>query len=305
MILLTGASGYIGRHMLMCAKEKDITIVCTKHSSVFSFCENVIACDLNDDRHIAKIASLELPIECVVHLAGFVDIKIIQDDDGQLRPGSQSISHLYNSNVSMAANLLECCLKASIKKIVFASSQSVYGVPQNNEPFSEYSAINPIEHYANSKFCAETIFKIAQKQGINTVVLRIPGVWGGDRKQGTVYNMVHSALRHKYIKISSDFPLPIDILHIDEVVRAIFIAMETDYKGFNVYNISSGEPCSLEIIAEILCELLPETKIIRKIPQPIVTMCNEKAKSELNFNVMPLKQRLATFIAEVKCASQA
>lgn len=75
-------------------------------------------------------------------------------------------------NLNGTINVLKCCVKNKIRKIIFASSAAVYGDHENI--ISEKSATAPLSTYGKSKLDAETqIRKFADEFGFDAVILRL------------------------------------------------------------------------------------------------------------------------------------
>jgi len=180
--------------------------------------------------------------------------------------------------------------------LVFASSQTVYGMP-GTEIITEESPCAPLEHYAASKVCCEKLLQIGVRQGIAVTVLRLPGIYSEERRDGVVYGFCKSALQKRKINVRADFPLPIDVIHIDDVIGAI---EKTIYFGglqWNCLNISTGEACSLNILADSIAELIPGCEVnFSGVTQPIVCMDSSKAHSALGWRAVSRRERLSTMI---------
>ncbi len=122
---------------------------------------------------------------------------------------------------------------------------------------TEKSGCYPIEHYAASKLCNEIILEVASRQGLKVTVLRFPGVYGEEKKGGVIYNFCKSALIDKKINVVTEFPLPIDVIHVHDVVTAFIKAIHHQEGGFTCLNVSTGEKCSLNILADSIAALVP------------------------------------------------
>jgi len=107
-------------------------------------------------------------VDVVIHLAAKSDV-------------SESVIHpeiTSDVNVRGTQNVLQCCIKNNIKKIIFASSAAVYGECKDN-PIAENSTTNPLSPYGQSKLDAEKIIhNVCMQNNINHVILRIFNVYG-------------------------------------------------------------------------------------------------------------------------------
>ena len=121
-----------------------------------------------DVRDRPKLWTLLQHVDCVFHLAARVSV-----------PESVLYPREYNDvNVGGTVGLAEAIRDAGVKRVVFASSATVYG-PQPIQPVSETCWPHPQVPYAVSKLAAEYyIFALGDLYGISTVALRIYNAYG-------------------------------------------------------------------------------------------------------------------------------
>ncbi len=275
MIYITGVNGYIGTALARYLDSVDAEYIsCT--------------CDITKSE---ELKSAKFPqIDTVVHLAGHIDISLPL-------PAKEGLDKLYGVNVLGAANILEFCLDRDVKCLIFISSQSVYGIPAM-QPLIENSPCVPMEHYAVSKYCAEKVLQIAR--GLHINVLRLPGVYSECRRKGVVYNFSKQAIEEGHIKVCGDFPLPLDIIHLDDVINAIYMAINYQ-AGYSCFNISTGEPCSLDILADTIAKITGCTVTHSKTSQPVVQLQADKAKNKLRWQAKSMKRRLTSYLQSLSC----
>ena len=160
-ILVTGAAGFIGSHVcehfinlghtvigidnfdnFYAVKYKELNLTNLNKSSRFLLHKE----DIRDKKYLERLFS-ESKIDVVIHLAAKAGV----------RPSIESIEEYYDVNVNGTVNLLESMRKNGVKKMLFASSSSIYG---NNSkvPFSETDPVdNPISPYASTKKSGELL----------------------------------------------------------------------------------------------------------------------------------------------------
>lgn len=156
-------------------------------------------------------------------------------------------------NVEGTLGLLIAAKKAGVKKIVYASSSSVYG-DCRKFPQKEIFKPNPLSPYAVSKLAAENYCIVwAKNFGVPAVALRYFNVFGPRQNPGSKYAAVVPIFMDL---IKKNKPLPVhstgrqsrDFTYIDNVVSANIKAMLSQASG-EVYNIACGKPHSiLEIV---------------------------------------------------------
>jgi len=177
-------------------------------------------------------------------------------------------------------------------------------MPQE-DALTEESCCQPLEHYAASKLCNEILLEVASRQGIKVTILRFPGVYGEERKSGVVYKFCKSALIDKKINVVTEFPLPIDVIHIHDVVEAFIKALHHRGGAFTCLNISTGEPCNLNILAVSIAKLVPGCEVQHGyVFQPIVNMQPSQANILLGWKAMPRKVRLQEMLNSICVQSE-
>lgn len=305
MILITGANGFIGRRLYARMKAAGARIIPLYRAEQPELCDDLWALDLTQDAHLSLLKAMAPAPETVIHLAGYVEIALQadpRDPSTAPLPDKEDIARIYASNVSATANLLDFCLHAGVRHLIFASSQAVYGLPQR-EVLTEESPCAPLEHYAASKLCCEHLLHVGSRQGISTTILRLPGVFSEERTSGVVYRYCQMAIRSKKISPRAQFPLPLDVIHLDDVIGAFEKAVEHSEHKYLCLNIATGEPCSLDLLADAIAELVPGCKVEHsEVPQPVVQMDIQRAYAILGWKAQPRRVRLPSMLESVRNA---
>lgn len=154
-------------------------------------------------------------------------------------------------------------LKKRDVKIIYFSSMTVYS-PDNSGATDENGLIAPMHGYGLSKLYAEQMLRF---HNMPTAVLRIPGVYGGDRHGGYIHNAVR--------KISSGEPFEPDFtnmgywctIHIDDLLHMLisFIHTYTYEKRYEIFNFSYGEDTDPLATAIFIKKFLKSESDIRHI----------------------------------------
>lgn len=174
-------------------------------------------------------------------------------------------------NITGTLNVLVAARDNGVKKVVYASSSSVYG--NNPTPQQEGMTPEPLSPYALTKLTGEyycTIF--SQLYGLSTVCLRYFNVYGPRQDPGSQYAMVIPAFIDRILRgqppvIYGDGEQSRDFTFIQDVVRANLLAAETDAQG--VYNIGGGHNITINRLAETIMELMgTKLKPVHEPPRP-------------------------------------
>lgn len=300
---MTGASGFVGGRLVarLRAEGHRVTPIARAERPLVSI--EAIGADLSAADHLEAIVQAGLQFDAVVHLAGRVEISLLPGvhPGAAPRPGPVAdLGRLYADNVVATARVVDLCERTAIPHLIFASSQAVYGMPEGEQAFLETSPCRPLEHYASSKLGCELLLEVAAHRGLGVTVLRFPGVFSEGRTQGVVRRFIESGITQGRIVVSSAFPLPLDVLHVDDLVEAISRAVAIPVDGFRRLNIASGAPCSLALLAAEVAALIPGCQVRHEaVEQPVVRLDSTKARQELGWQAMPRRDRLQQVIERV------
>ena len=176
-----------------------------------------------------------------------------------------------DSNIVGFLNILECCRNHNIKKLVYASSSSVYG---DNEkiPFEETDYTDkPISLYAASKKSNELMaHTYSHLFKLNTIGLRFFTVYGSWGRPDMAYYLFADAIsKDKAIKVFNNGDLCRDFTHIDDIVIGIKSAMLLDSstkKLYELYNIGNNNAVVLTKFIEIIEKYLDKKAIKKMVP---------------------------------------
>ncbi len=155
-----------------------------------------------------------------------------------------------DANIVGFMNLLECMRHANVKKLVFASSSSVYG---NNEkvPFSTLDRVDqPISLYAATKKSNELMaYTYSHLYDIQTIGLRfftVYGPWG--RPDMAMFLFTDAILNDRPIKVFNKGKLSRDFTYIDDIVNGVsktLLEAQPHDRKYSLYNIGNGSPVML------------------------------------------------------------
>lgn len=253
-ILVTGGAGFIGLNLVekLLELNHEVVVIDKLYKGEAKLLYKRYRCncwvgDICDKEIIENIMSLENP-EVVIHLAAIAGV----------RDSFKYPNKYVKTNVEGTVNILEGMRKSGINKLIFASSSSVYG-NCGAEKFSEdMTDIRPISPYACSKLCGEQlIYSYSQAYNINAVCLRFFSVYGpSQRKDLAIRKFAEAIDKGIPIDIYGDGTSLRDYTYVDDVVDGIIAAMNYNTSPYEIFNIGSGNPISLnEMIAAVAEEI--------------------------------------------------
>jgi UDP-glucose 4-epimerase len=249
--LVTGGAGFIGSHVVDALVGRgdrvrvldDFSTGRCEHLAAQAGVE-VIEGDLRDAAVVRRAVA---GVDGVFHQAALRSVPRSVDD-----PLSSN-----QVNVTGTLVLLLACRDAGVKRVVYASSSSVYG-DDPTLPKVETLPTRPISPYAVSKLAAEHYCQtFARLYGLETVSLRYFNVFGPRQDPESKYSAViprflQLALQHEPLEIHGDGEQSRDFTYIDNVVQGNLKAMETPGVSGEVFNIACGTRHSLLAIADAI-----------------------------------------------------
>ena len=236
-ILITGHRGYIGS--VLTEKLKHEFTVKGIDAGYFDDCylDKNFKIDSKINNITKDIRNLELDdfknVDCVIHLAA-----LSNDPLGELSPGVTK-----EINYNAAVNLAKLSKEALVKKFVFISSQSMYGISTEDiELDEENSKKNPVTEYAKTKWKAEQEIKLLSNNKFCVVSLRPSTIFGASpnfRSDIVLNNMLSCAFTTGKIEVKSDGSPWRPVLHILDLVSAIEASIKAPNELINQksYNI--------------------------------------------------------------------
>lgn len=238
-VLITGASGFIGRHVGQFLSHLGQTIWCTARPDE----HDVPWLVASDD--IAQIPWERMPqVDTLVHLAAETD------------PQHPDKEHVLKTNCHDAIRLFKQALDRGVQRIVYASSCAVYG--DGPVPFREHQVLRPLTHYAHSKaLLDEMADSLAWKSQKSIVGLRFSNVYGeGEHHKGNNASMVSRLLwqaARGRPRLFHDGSQRRDWVYVRDVVRAVVQACGAPS---GVYNVGFGISYSFNQVVGMWSKLL-------------------------------------------------
>lgn len=184
---------------------------------------------------------------------------------------------IYLLNILSSSNLLEACKESNIKKIIYISSEAVYG-EYPGRPYLESDEPKPLTEYGLSKFLAEKIYKFySDMYNIPIIVLRLSNTYGTEQKKGVVFDFISSILKTQSVAVHNDGKQHRGFLYIDDAVDGIVKSIDYKLTGFEIFNISGRKAYSLLDLISV---------IKQNIKKEIGVKFVEYKGSDMNINYM-------------------
>ena len=300
LVLVTGGAGYIGSHMVKLLHQEGYSTIVLDNLSTGNrqavtsgvFIEG----NLNDTALLDKIFK-DYPIDAVMHFAASISVNESIEDPGLY----------YRNNVVTTLNLLESMKRYGVNKIIFSSSASIFGNPQEI-PIKETQPCAPINPYGESKWMVERILRdFDHAHGIQYCCLRYFNVSGGDpagelkNYKSKETNLIPIALKTlkdpqgSITVFGTDYPTADgtcirDYIHVMDICAAHLLALKKLQagSGSSCYNLGNGNGFSvlevLKAIEKVTGRTLNIIKGPRRAGDPPCSIADScKAKDELGW----------------------
>jgi nucleoside-diphosphate-sugar epimerase len=264
-ILITGGTGFIGRHLLkaLCEKECSVEVLVRKSSNVESLKRLGITLqygDILDKESLDKV--IDKTTSVVYHLAAKLGQWGVQEKE------------IYRVNVEGTKNLLEVCLEKGISHFIFCSTPGVIG-KTGNKAAKEYLPYNPPYIYERTKCEAEKlVIRYYQEKGIPITIIRPDFVYGPyDLRRLKLYR----AIKNRRFLIIGDGRAYLHPTYIDDVIQGFEIVMNNPKAIGEIYNIAGPRPITVNEYIETICEVLkvpiPKIKVPKILARITAFMC--------------------------------
>ncbi len=257
MILVTGATGFVGRQLVRAMKSRfpgrpmRILSRATPPPGVLPDDVQVVLGDIADAKTAAEAVH---ETHGVIHLAA------------KLQTNARAIEEMRRVNAEGARNLYAAAVAARVRLFVHMSSAAVYGPPQRANPFREDDACKPITPYQVTKFEAEEALSQIDPKETRLNILRPPGIYGpGSLLEIAVYNKVLT--RRWSIELSGG--IIVHPTYVGDVVEAIIALVEEPAPPGTVFNLGGERPILLRALRALIAEMLGVSRRSIVVPASI------------------------------------
>ena len=255
--LVTGAAGFIGSSLIDSLLGKGRIVVgvddFSRNYDPKQKRENIKEALQNANfemrsANLLETGSLEMlnEVDTVYHLAGQPGV--------QTSWGSGFETHLER-NVLATQLLLERCLENNVRRVVIASSSSVYG-PTNRES-KEIDLPHPVSPYGVSKLAAEHLASVYAERGLDVISLRLFTVYGPrQRPDMSIHRMFNSALKGEPFPLWGEGKQRRSFTFVDDIVEVFQLAGSVRKARNRVLNAGGAEPVELLDLIKTVEELV-------------------------------------------------
>lgn len=280
--LVTGGAGFIGSHIVdkLIDLGHDVVVIDNESSNVhhhFYYNEKA-QYHLLDISDYEKTKDLYQNVDYVFHCAA----------ESRIQPTILNPLGAVKTNVLGTATVLQASRDHGVKKVIYSSTSSGYGL-KNDPPLNEEMPDDCLNPYSVSKVSGEKLCKMYYTLfGVKTVIFRYFNVYGlREPLRGPYAPVVGLFLRQfkegKSLTIVPDGTQRRDFTHVDDVVSANILAMEIDHDHYGeVFNVGTGTNHSVLELADLISEDI--TMIEPRLGEAYITLAdNNKIRNILGW----------------------
>lgn len=290
-VLVTGGAGFIGSHIvdhLILEKPKEVIVYDnfirgTKDNLKYTLKSGKVKIIKGDITNTRQLNSAMKGIDYVFHEAALWLLTCEENPREAIRV-----------NIEGTFNVLEACVKNKVKKIVAASSSSVYGdglyfPTDESHPFNNYL------FYGATKVADEQFYRAFWKKfGLDYVAFRYLNVYGPRQDYRSAYisaimNFINKIDAGEAPVIKGDGSATMDLIYVGDVADANILALKSDVTN-ECFNTAYGKETTVKELLNILVDLMG-AKNVKPIYEPrdkkLVSRrygCPKKAKKMLGFS---------------------
>ncbi|HYI32403.1 MAG TPA: NAD-dependent epimerase/dehydratase family protein [Glaciibacter sp.] len=253
-ILVTGANGFIGRHLcaLLLARGHEVGAAVRRPGTAPAGCVEILVGDLSADTQWHDVLAC---YESVVHMSARVHI---MDDTS-----SDPLADFRSVNTEGTRRLAKAAAEQGVARFVFLSSIKVNGEATNGRPFTAGSALAPADPYGVSKMEAElALWREIRDTTMTAVVVRTPLVFGPGVKGNFIRMLAITAKR---------IPLPlgsvknrrsmVSVWNLTDLIERA--AGEPDAAGTTIVAADAFSPSTPQLLRELSKAMRLQPRIIK------------------------------------------
>ena len=229
-VLVTGASGFVGQHLIAELLIKKFSVKALLLPDEKDKWDKAVEIIHGNIQHIDTLYPAVRNIDIVFHLAGV--------------KGVFNTALYQDININGTKNLVDAIKKVNpnIRRLIFLSSQAAAGPCSENKMLTENDPCNPIDNYGRSKLESEKF--LVNQTDIPFTILRIAPIYGPGNNPLSGGDVLYRITKHKIFLSISPGERYLQMIHIRDAINAIMMAEESEVTSNKTYFITTHEICS-------------------------------------------------------------
>jgi nucleoside-diphosphate-sugar epimerase len=250
-VLVTGASGFIGRHLVAAlgqAAGSRVILLSRNHSPDVPLNATTVVCGLERLSLDFWRANGVPRIDVIFHLGAFIP---------KTRETADHIDPVYRDNLLGTRALIDS-LPSTPEIIIFASTIDVYAPAMSGAPSTEAAPLGPATLYGSSKlFCESLVRTYGKTAGCRTAVLRYGHIFGPGEEayRKLIPHAIRQLLKGEPPTLDGDGSAERDLLYVDDAVEATLRAAVEPRAEIGPLNVVRGASRPIREVVDILVRL--------------------------------------------------
>jgi UDP-glucose 4-epimerase len=299
-ILITGATGFIGRYIASRFSNDGWNVIGLGSSNLENELDTNLSCYKNIRLPSSELSALirQVNPDVCVHCAGKSSV-------------ARSIYNPYDdfeTNVHATFSLLDSLRLYSPQcSLIYLSSAAVYGNPKTL-PIYEYQELEPISPYGFHKLMSEQLCKEFFKiYGLKTAIIRIFSAYGKGLKRQVIWDICQRAISQPTLELQGTGQETRDFIHADDIAEAVYIVCQKSIFEANIYNLASGKETTIKYLAELIISKLGKANSLIfngmvPVGNPINWKANISCLEEIGFtSKITLEQGISDYCEWYRC----
>ena len=252
--LVVGGGGFIGSYVVAeLIKEKNVTEVIVYDN----FCSGK-KWHLKEFVNNKKFKLVEKHIyeDEIFEFSKDIDVTIMLAANADIAAATTDPQIDFAQGTHLVQIVLEAMRKEGCKKLLYASGSGVYGETGYEFVKEDFSPMEPISTYGASKLgCEALICSYCHMFDMQASAFRFGNVVGGKQTHGVAFDFMRRLkMNSSQLEILGDGMQSKPYIHVNDVVSAMFIALDNQKVKYDVYNVAPKDPATVNEIADIVLE---------------------------------------------------
>ncbi|HVB22703.1 MAG TPA: NAD-dependent epimerase/dehydratase family protein [Ktedonobacteraceae bacterium] len=289
--LVTGAAGFIGSHLSEALVARGYAVIgvdafvdfyprAMKETNLAALRQEPLFTFIEADLRTADLTQLLAGVDYVFHLAAQAGVRT---------SWGEGFTSYVEHNVLVTQRLLEAAKESNVRRVIYASSSSVYG-HGSTQPAHETNTLLPISPYGVTKLAGEYLCRLYTKEfDLPTISLRYFTVYGPRQRPDMAFHkFIRAILQGEQVTIYGNGEQSRDFTYVSDIVAANIAAMRYGLPG-NCYNIGGGVRVTVNEVLHMLEQITEKRAYVHYIARQhgdaAHTASNtDAARAELGYN---------------------